>query len=111
MNKDRKLRADKMQIKNSQRHRQRAEIYAINAYLKSVEQQRYHELIQAKSRGETARREITYDSDSSGSHDPDEEEDSDDVNRSNSSKLDEKKGSQKGMKNSTAAAPARSYGV
>lgn len=105
MKRDQKLRADKILIKNTQRHRLRAEVYAINAYLKSVEQQRYDEMIKAKFRGETNRTEITYDSDSSGSH---ESEDSDSAGRQNQQGNSEKKSVAGAPK---ANNPSRSYGV
>jgi hypothetical protein len=70
MKKEKMSRMEKIQIKCSQRHRQRAEAYAINAYLKSLEQQRYEEMLESKNRGETKRSEPwTYDSDSSLSRD------------------------------------------
>jgi hypothetical protein len=119
MKRDRILRAEKLQMKNTQRHRQRAEVYAINAYLKAVEQQRYEEMMKAKSRGESSRVDpFNYDSDSSVSHGEESgEEDSDQPQKSSS----EQHAAGREMKKKSlhspsptaqgSKAPSRSYGV
>lgn len=121
MQREKNNRAERTQIKSTQRHRQRAEVYAINAYLKSMEQQRYEEMMRSKYHpssgggggggGGASRIEpLTYDSDSSLSHDSEDSSDpphkSDQQSRSRKTRQPPPS-SPKG----TVPNPSRSYGV
>jgi hypothetical protein len=99
-----------MQMKNTQRHRQRAEVYAINAYLKALEQQRYEEMLKAKSRGESSRVDpFNYDSDSSVSRGGAESGDDSDQPQRSSEKI--KKSAHSNSPAPKDKASSRSYGV
>lgn len=117
MKRDRLHRAEKLQMKNTLRHRQRAEVYAINAYLKAVEQQRYEEMMKAKSRGESSRVDpFNYDSDSSvsaGGGEESGEEESDQQQKENSAGRGKAKSALPSNSPTPpgSKAPSRSYGV
>jgi hypothetical protein len=112
MKRERMDRMEKIQMKCSLRHRQRAEAYAINAYLKSLEQQRYEEMLEAKSRGEMKRSEPwTYDSDSSLSRDSEDSTSEPQSQTDQSSGTFSKKPTRSLSPAPNGKTPSRSYGV
>jgi hypothetical protein len=63
---EKQLRVEKIQLKNLQRHRYRAEVYAINSYLKNLEQQRYADMMKSREEGDNPQNNVAaYDSDDS----------------------------------------------